>query len=329
MTPKTFWIDRPVFVTGATGLIGCALVRQLLDLGADVVCLVRDWVPQSEFVRVGMIDRVNLVRGDLRDQDLLVRAVAEYEIQTVIHLAAQSIVGVANREPANTLDVNIRGTWTLLEACRRSPLVKEVVLASTDKVYGDVEQLPYTEDMPYLAKYPHDVSKACAELIGRTYVDTYQLNVAVTRLPNIYGGGDLNWNRIIPGAIRSALRGQPPMILSDGKFIRDFLYVEDAAAAHLALTEALASQPEIKGEAFNITSETRWTILELVEEILKLMGSDLAPEVKSQNKQEIRSQYLSGEKARRVLGWAPSHSMAEGLQATIEWYQNYLEKLEE
>jgi len=326
MTPKTFWIDRPVFVTGATGLIGCALVRQLLDLGADVVCLVRDWVPQSEFVRVGMIDRVNLVRGDLRDQDLLVRAVAEYEIQTVIHLAAQSIVGVANREPANTLDVNIRGTWTLLEACRRSPLVKEVVLASTDKVYGDVDQLPYTEEMPYLAKYPHDVSKACAELIGRTYVDTYQLNVAVTRLPNIYGGGDLNWNRIIPGAIRSALRGQPPVILSDGKFIRDFLYVEDAAAAHLALAKALASQPEINGEAFNITSETRWTILEMVEEILKLMGSDLAPEVKSQNKQEIRSQYLSGEKARRVLGWAPSHSMSDGLQATIQWYRHYLEK---
>jgi hypothetical protein len=178
MLDKTFWLDRPVFVTGATGLIGGALVRQLLDLGADVVCLVRDWVPQSEFVATGMINRVKLVRGDLRDQDLLTRAIAEYEIQTVIHLAAQSIVGVANREPTNTLDVNIRGTWSLLEACRRSPLVTGVVLASTDKVYGDVDQLPYTEDMPYLAQYPHDVSKACAELVARTYVETYQLKMA-------------------------------------------------------------------------------------------------------------------------------------------------------
>jgi len=329
MLDKTFWLDRPVFVTGATGLIGGALVRQLLALGADVVCLVRDGVPQSELVRTGMIKRVKSVHGDLRDQDLLTRAVAEYEIQTVIHLAAQSIVGVANREPANTLDVNIRGTWSLLEACRRSPLVTGVVLASTDKVYGDVDQLPYTEEMPYLAQYPHDVSKACAELVARTYAATYQLKAAITRLPNIYGGGDLNWNRIIPGAIRSALRGQPPVILSDGAFIRDFLYVDDAAAAHLVLAQALASQPGISGQAFNITSETRWTVLELVEEILSLMGSDLAPEVRSQNKQEIRSQYLSGEKARRILGWAPSHSMAEGLGATIEWYRHYLENLEE
>ena len=326
---KEFWLDRPVFVTGATGLIGGALVRQLLDLGADVVCLVRDWVPQSEFDTTGMVDRVKMVRGDLRDQDLLTRAVAEYEIQTVIHLAAQSIVGVANREPTNTLDVNIRGTWSLLEACRRSPLVSGVVIASTDKVYGDVDQLPYTEDMPYLAKYPHDVSKACAELVARTYVDTYQLNVVVTRLPNIYGGGDLNWNRIIPGAICSALRGQAPVILSDGKFIRDFLYVDDAAAAHLVLAQQLASQPAINGEAFNITNESRWTILELVEEILSLMGSDLAPEVKSQNKQEIRSQYLSGEKARKLLGWEPAFGMQEGLRATIQWYRNYLENLEE
>ena len=329
MLDKSFWLDRPVFVTGATGLIGGALVRQLLDLGADVVCLVRDWVPQSEFIATGMINRVKLVRGDVRDQDLLTRAIAEYEIQTVIHLAAQSIVGVANREPTNTLDVNIRGTWSLLEACRRSPLVSGVVIASTDKVYGDVDQLPYTEDMPYLAKYPHDVSKACAELVALTYKDTYQLKVAVTRLPNIYGGGDLNWNRIIPGAIRSALRGQPPVILSDGKFIRDFLYVDDAAAAHLVLAEQLASRPEVNGEAFNITNETRWTILELVEEILSLMGSDLAPEVKSQNKQEIRSQYLSGEKASQLLGWQPAFGMQQGLCATIQWYRNHFENLEE
>ena len=326
MNAGSFWTDRPVLVTGATGLIGGSVVKMLLDRKADPVCLVRDWVPQCELARSRLIEHVKVVRGDVRDQALLERILGEYEIQTVIHLAAQSIVGVANREPAGTMDTNVRGTWSLLEACRRSTLVKQVVLASTDKVYGEAEQLPYTEEMPFLAKYPHDVSKACAEMIAQSYAATYATPVAITRLPNIFGGGDLNWNRIIPGTIRSVLRGQRPQIQSDGKFIRDYLYVEEAAAAHLLLVEKLAENPELYGQAFNISNETRLTVLELVEQILKLMGSELQAQVRSQAKNEIRSQYLSASKARQVLGWQPLFGMDEGLKCTIEWYRDYFER---
>jgi CDP-glucose 4,6-dehydratase len=326
MNSESFWTDRPVLVTGATGLIGGSVVKMLLDQKADQVCLVRDWVPQCELVRSRLIEQVKLVRGDVRDQALLERVLGEYEIQTVIHLAAQSIISVANRDPAGTLDANVRGTWSLLEACRRSATVRQVVLASTDKVYGEVEQLPYTEEMPFLARYPHDVSKACAELVAQGYAATYHTPLAITRLPNIFGGGDLNWNRIIPGTIRSVLRAQAPQIQSDGRFIRDYLYVEDAAAAHLLLAEKLAENPDLCGQAFNISNETRLTVLELVERILRLMGSELQPQVRSQAKNEIRNQYLSAAKARQVLGWQPLFSLDDGLALTIQWYREYFER---
>ena len=320
---SSFWQDRPVFVTGASGLIGGWLVKQLLALGADVVCLLRDWVPQSELVRSDLLSQVKVVRGDIRDPELLLRALGEYEISTVMHLAAQSIVNVANREPAGTLDTNMRGTWCLLDACRRTPSVKGIVLASTDKVYGEVDELPYHEGMPLLAKYPHDVSKAGAEMIAQGYAATYGTPTGMLRLPNIFGGGDLNWNRIIPGTIRSVLRGQAPVIQSDGKFIRDYLYVEDTAAAHLLLAQKLSEQPELRGEAFNLSSETRLTVVELVERILKLMDSDLQPEIQNRAKQEIKSQYMSAAKMRERLGWEPLFSMDEGLGRTIEWYRAY------
>ncbi len=319
----TFWRDRPTFVTGATGQLGGWLVKRLLGAGADVVCLVRDWVPQCEVVRGGLLDRVKAVRGDLRDQELMRRALGEYEINTVIHLAAQSIVGVANRDPVNTLDTNIRGTWTLLEACRLTPTVKQVVMASTDKVYGDVEELPYTEEMPFLARYPHDVSKACAEMVARCYADTYDLRVAVTRLPNIYGGGDLNWNRIVPGTIRSVFKSERPVILSDGKFIRDYLYVEDAVTANLLLAERLAETPELRSQAFNVSGETPLTVLELVGKIIRLMGSELEPDVQNKAQQQILNQYLSAEKAHEQLGWHPRYTVDQGLQATIDWYRSF------
>ncbi|HVP21524.1 MAG TPA: NAD-dependent epimerase/dehydratase family protein [Anaerolineaceae bacterium] len=326
MISPSFWTDRPVFVTGATGLIGGWLVRQLAGLQADVVCLVRDWVPQSELVRSGLIARVKVVRGDVREQALLERILEEYETQTVIHLAGQSIVSVANRDPAGALDTNIHGAWALLEACRNSSTVKQIVMASTDKVYGEVDRLPYTEDMPFLARYPHDVSKACAEMVAFCYAATYHTPVAITRLPNVFGGGDLNWNRIIPGAIRSALRGQAPQINSDGRFIRDYLYVEDAAAAHLLLAERLAQQPELAGQAFNFSNETHLTVLELVARILELMGSTLQPEVLNRSKNEIRDQYLSAARARQALGWQPACGVDEGLRRTIAWYREYIER---
>ena len=319
----TFWQDRPVFVTGATGQIGGWLVKRLLQAGADVVCLVRDWVPQSELVQLGLLKQVKVLRGDVREQALLERVLGEYEIQTVIHLAAQGIVGVARRDPAGTLDTNVRGTWALLEACRKSDLVRQVVLASTDKVYGEVEGLPYHEEMPFLAKYPHDVSKACAEMIAQGYAATYGSPLAITRLPNIFGGGDLNWNRIVPGVIRSVLRGEQPVIHSNGQFIRDYLYVEDAAAAHLLLAERLAEDPALCGQAFNISNESPLTVLELVQRILKLMDSPLQPVVQDQAHNEIKNQYMSAAKARQRLGWQPLFSIDEGLLHTITWYRDY------
>jgi len=320
---SNFWQDRPVFVTGATGLVGGWLVKRLLEAGADVVCLVRDWVPQSELVRTQLMEHVKVVRGDVCDQTLLERALGEYEIDTVIHLAAQTIVGVANRNPVATFQTNIQGTWSLLEACRRSPQVRQIVVASSDKAYGDQEALPYTEEAPLQGRHPYDVSKSCADLIAHTYAHSFGLPVVITRCGNFYGGGDLNWNRIVPGTIRSILRGQRPVIRSDGNYIRDYFYVEDGAAAYMLLAERLAENPALRGEAFNFSNELQMTVLELVQEILRRMGSALTPEIRCEASNEIRHQYLSAEKARRVLGWRPLFTLDEGLERTIAWYREF------
>lgn len=319
----SFWRDRPVFVTGATGLVGSWLVRQLLDAGADVVCLIRDWVPRSELIASGLIDRIRVVRGDVRNQEELERTLGEYEIATVFHLAAQTIVGVANRNPVSTLDANIRGTWALLEACRRSPAVKQIVTASSDKAYGDQEVLPYKEDAPVLGRHPYDVSKSCADLIAQMYAKTYQLPVCVTRCGNFYGGGDLNWNRIVPGTIRSVIRAERPVIRSDGQFTRDYLYVEDGARAYVLLAERLAAQPQLRGEVFNFSYEQRMTVMALVDKILEVMDSDLKPDVRNEASNEIRDQYLDAAKARATLGWSPAFTLDDSLRATVDWYKRY------
>jgi CDP-glucose 4,6-dehydratase len=320
-----FWQDRPTFVTGATGLVGGWLVRRLLGLGADVVCLVRDWVPQCELVRGGLIERVKVVRGDTCDQGLLERALGEFEVHTVIHLAAQTIVGIANRNPVSTFETNVRGTWALLEACRRSPAVKQVVLASSDKAYGEHPTLPYDEEAPLRGRHPYDVSKSCADLIAQAYAATYGLPVAITRCGNFYGGGDLNWNRIVPGTVRAVLRGQRPVIRSDGRYVRDYFYVEDGAAAYTLLAERLAAAPDLAGEAFNFSNEIQVTVLDLVRRILALMGSDLEPDVQNNASHEIRHQYLSAAKARRLLAWQPLFTLEEGLRRTIAWYRDFEE----
>lgn len=322
--PGKFWIDRPTLVTGATGLIGGWLVRRLLDADADVVCLVRDWVPQSEFVRARLIDRVKVVNGDVRSQSLLERVLGEYEIDTVIHLAAQTIVGIANRNPVSTFKTNIGGTWALLEACRRSPTVKQIIVASSDKAYGEHKQLPYNEDAPLMGRHPYDVSKSCADLIAQSYAATYNLPVAITRCGNFYGGGDLNWNRIVPGTIRSVLRGQRPVVRSDGKFVRDYFYAEDGADANVILAERLAADKNLIGQAFNFSNESQVSVLELVDRILGLMKSDLTPDVRNEAANEIREQYLSAAKARDVLGWKPLFTLDEGLRRTIAWYREFL-----
>jgi CDP-glucose 4,6-dehydratase len=321
-----FWQDRPTFITGGTGLVGAWLVKRLIDSHADVVCLVRDWVPQSELVRSGDLDRVKVVRGDIRDRDTLERVIGEYEIDTVLHLAAQTIVPIANRNPVSTFESNIAGTWNLLEACRRSPKVKQIVVASSDKAYGQQETLPYTETAPLQGQHPYDVSKSCADLIARAYAVSYDLPVAITRCGNFYGGGDLNWNRLIPGTIRSVIRGEPPIIRSDGEFIRDYFYVEDGAAAYMLLAEQLASHQEFRGQAFNFSNEIQAKVMEIVQKILTLMQSSLRPEIRNEAQNEIRYQYLSAEKARRELHWKPLFSLEGGLAKTIDWYRAFLKE---
>jgi CDP-glucose 4,6-dehydratase len=270
-----------------------------------------------------LIDRIRVVRGDVRDQEALGCALGEYEIATVFHLAAQTIVGVANRNPVSTLDANIRGTWALLEACRRSPAVKQIVTASSDKAYGDQEVLPYKEDAPVLGRHPYDVSKSCADLLAQMYAKTYHLPVCVTRCGNFYGGGDLNWNRLVPGTIRSVIRGERPVIRSDGQFTRDYLYVEDGARAYVLLAERLAARPDLRGEVFNFSYEQRMTVMELVDKILGVMGSDLEPDVRNEASNEIRDQYLDAAKARSALGWSPAFTLDDSLRSTVDWYKRY------
>jgi CDP-glucose 4,6-dehydratase len=324
MNGNGFWRNRPTLVTGATGLLGSWLTRHLVNEGADVVCLVRDWVPQSELVRAETIARVRTVRGDVRDQVLLERILGEYEIDTVFHLAAQTIVGVAQRNPVSTFESNIQGTWALLEACRRSPLVRSIVVASSDKAYGEQEKLPYDEETPLQGEHPYDVSKSCADLIARAYAVSFGVPVAITRCGNFYGGGDLNWNRLVPGTIRSVLCGQQPVIRSDGTMVRDYFYVEDGVGANVRLAEALRSRPELAGEAFNFSNELQITVLDLVQRILREMGSTLEPEIRAEASHEIPRQYLSAAKARRVLGWSPSFELDEALRRTIHWYTEFL-----
>jgi len=319
----SFWQDRPTLVTGATGLLGGWLVRRLLKLNADIVCLVRDWVPQSEVVRGQLVDRVKVVRGDVRDQSLLERTLGEYEIDVVFHLAAQTIVGIANRNPISTFETNIGGTWSLLEACRRSPRVHSIVMASSDKAYGNQEQLPYNEGTPLRGRYSYDVSKSCADLLAQSYATSWKLPVAITRCGNFYGGGDLNWNRIVPGTIRSVLRSERPVVRSDGQYVRDYFYIEDAAKAYILLADKLAQNPGLAGEAFNLSNETPISVLELVERILKLMDCDLKPIIRNEATSEIRQQYLDAEKARCVLGWKPMFTLDEGLEKTIRWYRKF------
>jgi len=319
-----FWKHRPVFVTGGTGLVGSTLVHHLIECGADVVCLVRDWVPQSEMVQSGDIEKVRVVRGDIVDQATLERALNEYEIDTVIHLAAQTIVGIANRNPVSTFEANIQGTWALLEACRRCPTVKQIVMASSDKAYGDQPVLPYSESSPLEGRHPYDCSKSCSDLISQAYANTYGTPLTITRCGNFYGAGDLNWNRLVPGTIRSVLKGERPVIRSDGSFIRDYFYVEDGAYAYMLLAEKLATDRSLIGQAFNFSNELQITVLQLVEKILKIMGSDLKPDIRNEASHEIIHQYLSAAKAREKLGWAPLYNLDDALVETVNWYKEFL-----
>jgi CDP-glucose 4,6-dehydratase len=318
-----FWRDRPVAVTGATGFLGSHVVAQLVRAGAAVAVLVRDDVEPSPITE-DWSGRVAVVRGAVEDQAVVERLLGDYEARTVLHLAAQSQVGVANRHPVATYEANVAGTWSLLEAVHRSPRVEQVVTASSDKAYGAQPALPYDEDMPLLAVNPYDVSKACADLISTSYHRTFGVPVCVTRCGNFFGPGDRNWERLVPGTIRSLLRGERPLIRSDGTMVRDYLYVVDGALAYLRLVEAMADDPTVVGEAFNFSTETPLTVLELVAALQAAAGTALEPDIRATATHEIDSQFLSAAKARKVLGWAPTLTVEQALAETVDWYRSHL-----
>lgn len=320
----SFWLDRPVFISGCAGFLGSWLSTALVEAGASVVGLIRDRVPFSQLRRSGTLDRVTIVHGDVTDYELVERVLNEYEIDAVFHLAAQTIVPIANRAPLSTFETNVKGTWTVLEAARRSPTVTRLAVASSDKAYGVHETLPYVEDAPLLGCHPYDVSKTCADILARAYFATYGLPVAVTRCANLYGGGDLNWNRIVPGTVRSLIRGERPVIRSDGTLLRDYLYVQDAVHAYMTLAEHLDADGA-QGEAFNFGMDRPTSVLEMVQAIVAVSDRpDLEPVVLNDAPNEIPAQYMDSSKAHRLLDWAPRHSLEEGLRETFEWYREFL-----
>ena len=326
MSRSPFWKERRVFVTGCTGILGSWLTLALLDAGATVVGLIRDRVPLSNLRLSGAEQRIIAVDGDIADGSLLERVLNEYEIEVVFHLAAQSLVRLANRAPLGTFDTNIRGTWLLLEACRRSPTVERIVVASSDKAYGDQEVLPYSEESPLQGRHPYDVSKSCADLIAQAYYATYHLPVGITRCGNIYGGGDLNWDRIVPGTMRSVLRGEPPVIRSNGTLQRDYVYVADIVEGYLRLAECL-EDPALHGQAFNFGMDDPQTVLEIALAIITISDHpELKPVILNQANYEIAKQYLASDKAHRLLGWQAQYSLEAGLRQTLAWYREFLQK---
>ncbi len=313
-------------MTGCAGLLGSWLAAELVESGAGVVGLIRDRVPESQLIRSATRDRIDIAHGDICDYPLMERIIAEYEIDTVFHLAAQTIVGIANRAPLSTFETNIRGTWMVLEAARRNPTVKRVVVASSDQAYGTHAELPYREDTPLQAQHPYGVSKSCADLIARTYAHTYAMPIAVTRCVNLYGGGDLNWNRLVPGTMRSLLQGQRPVVRSDGTLKRDYIFVRDAVCGYLMVAQQL-DRDEVRGQAFNFGVDKPLSVLDMISSIIQVSGNPhLEPIILNQARNEIREQFLSSEKASQVLGWRPRYNLKSGLVETYSWYREFLDQ---
>ncbi len=315
-----YWKDKHIFVTGATGFLGSWITKYLVDNGANVTVLVRDKVFNSNFFILKLQEHVNIVDGALEDYEVISRTLNEYEIDTCFHVAAQPIVSVAIREPRATFESNIRGTWNVLDAARKCETIKRVVVASSDKAYGDHEALPYHEDVMLKGHFPYDVSKACADMLARSYFHTYGLPVGVTRCGNLYGPGDLNFSRIVPGTFRSIIKDENPIIRSDGTFKRDYFYIHDAVDAYLTLARGL-DRKEIHGKAFNFAPQKPLTVLEVLNKMIEISGkTHLRPIILNQAKSEIKSQYLACEKAKELFGWAQKYTIDEGLRVTYQWY---------
>ena len=320
---NNFWEDKNVFITGGSGLLGSNLIKKLLELKTHrLVVLVRDYVPKSLFFSEKLCDKVIIVDGKVEEFHLIERILNEYEIDTIFHLAAQPLVTIANSGPLATFESNIRGTWNVLEACRlHKDRIKRIMIASSDKAYGSQKELPYKETAPLQGEHPYDVSKSCVDLISQSYYKTYGLPIAITRCGNFYGPGDLNFNRIVPETIKNILENKKPPIRSDGTYIRDYIYIPDAVDGYLKIAENL-HRDDIKGEAFNISTSNKLNVLELTKLILKIMNSNLEPNILNEANKEIKHQYLDGSKIKRILNWEPKHNIEEGLTKTIEWYKN-------
>jgi CDP-glucose 4,6-dehydratase len=321
------WTGRSALVTGAGGFVGSWLAKALVDRGADVTVILRDQPHNSNFDNLGLGSTVNVVPGSITDLPIVERAMNEYTVDAVFHLAAQAMVGVANRAPLSTFESNIRGTWNVLEAARTTSSVTAVVVASSDKAYGSQAQLPYVESAPLLARSPYDVSKACTDLLAATYHHTYGLPATTARCANVYGGGDLNFSRLVPGTIRSALEGTQPLIRSNGTPVRDYLYIDDAVDAYLTLGQS-AGTDGVAGSAFNFGMNAPVSVMDLVAQILSACErTDLEPIVQDavQPGAEIDRQYLDSSRAQQVLGWRPATSLGDGLSAAAAWYREYLE----
>lgn len=317
--------EKNILITGASGIIGYWLTYSLYDMGAEIVVYIRDFVPKSNLIKSGIFSKVNAVWGQLEDYAKIERTLNEYEIDTVFHLGAQTIVETANRSPLGTFNSNIMGTWNILEACRNSKFIKNIIVASSDKAYGDSTKLPYTEDMPLAGENPYDVSKSCSDLIAQSYAKTYGMPIGIARCGNVYGGNDLNFNRIVPGTIKSLLRNQRPIIRSDGMFKRDYIYVKDAVSSYILLAENL-ERKEIKGQSFNFGNDKPIKVLEIVNTIQRLMKKErIKPKILNTAKGEIKEQYLDSRKAYRLLKWMPKYTLEKGLKETIEWYKNFFE----
>ena len=320
---KPFWKDKNVFITGPTGLLGPWLIKELLRQEANIFVLIRELVPNSSFFKDELDKKVTVILGDLLDLSLLQRILNEYSIDSVFHLGAQAIVGIANRSPISTFKSNIEGTWNLLESCRLSPWVKRIVVASSDKAYGDQKILPYKEDAPLQGKHPYDVSKSCTDLISQTYFHTYGLPVCITRCGNFFGGGDFHLNRIIPGTIKSILNGERPIIRSNGLFIRDYIYVKDVVDAYLTVAEKMDND-SVVGEAFNFSTDKAFNVIEIVSLIAELMGaSHLKPIIENRASNEILDQHLCSKKSRDILDWFAKYGVERGLKETIDWYKKF------
>lgn len=322
MTENKYWEDKNVLITGCSGLLGSWLTKSLVDQKAHVIGLLRDFVPNTELFQSGYQSKISIVRGELEDYNLIERILNEYEIDSVFHLGAQTIVNTANKNPISTFKANIEGTWNILEACRRNDNISRLVIASSDKAYGDQIDLPYKETTPLEGRHPYDVSKSCADLLSLAYYETYNLPVCITRCGNFYGGGDLNFNRLIPGTIFSIYNNRQPVIRSDGSYLRDYIYVKDGVGAYTLLAEKM-EQKSIHGEAFNFSTETPLTVLQIVDIIIKEMKYSGTPLILNSSTNEIRDQYLCSEKAQKVLNWKPEYSIYTAIHETIQWYENF------